>query len=37
MKPYVICHMMSSVDGRLLPDCWQPAVEARGVDERLHN
>ncbi|HEU4324529.1 MAG TPA: RibD family protein [Roseiflexaceae bacterium] len=37
MKPYVICHMMSSVDGRILPDRWHPAVEDRGVYERLHN
>jgi riboflavin biosynthesis pyrimidine reductase len=37
MKPYVICHMMSSVDGRILPDRWHPSVEDRGVYERLHN
>ncbi len=37
MKPYVICHMMSSVDGRILPDHWHPSVEDRGVYERLHN
>lgn len=37
MKPYVICHMMSSVDGRILPDQWHPHVEERGVYERLHN
>jgi riboflavin biosynthesis pyrimidine reductase len=37
MKPYVICHMMSSVDGRILPDRWHPVVEDRGVYERLHN
>ncbi len=36
MKPYVICHMMSSVDGRILPDRWHPAVEDHGVYERLH-
>lgn len=37
MKPYVICHMMSSVDGRILPNRWHPSVENRGVYERLHN
>ena len=37
MKPYVICHMLSSVDGRILPDRWHPLVEDRGVYERLHN
>lgn len=37
MKPYVICHMMSSVDGRILPNRWHPLVEERGVYERLHN
>lgn len=37
MKPYVICHMMSSVDGRILPDRWHPSVEDRGVYERLYN
>lgn len=37
MKPYVICHMMSSVDGRILPGRWHPQVEERGVYERLHN
>jgi riboflavin biosynthesis pyrimidine reductase len=37
MKPYVICHMMSSVDGRILPNRWHPQVEERGVYERLHN
>src|SRR3954447_6363180 len=37
MKPYVICHMMSSVDGRILPDRWQPSVEDCGVYERLHD
>jgi riboflavin biosynthesis pyrimidine reductase len=37
MKPYVICHMMSSVDGRILPNRWHPSVEDRGMYERLHN
>ncbi len=29
--------MMSSVDGRILPNRWHPSVEDRGVYERLHN
>jgi riboflavin biosynthesis pyrimidine reductase len=37
MKPYVICHMMSSVDGRILPNRWHPRLDDRGVYERLHN
>ncbi|HEU5103628.1 MAG TPA: RibD family protein [Roseiflexaceae bacterium] len=37
MKPYVICHMMSSADGRILPNRWHPSVAERGVYERLHN
>jgi riboflavin biosynthesis pyrimidine reductase len=37
MKPYVICHMLSSVDGRILGSRWRPA-EGRmpGLFERLH-
>ena len=27
MKPEVICHMMSSVDGRLLPSRWTPPFD----------
>ncbi|MCS6910262.1 MAG: RibD family protein [Anaerolineales bacterium] len=37
MKPYVICHMIASVDGRILPSRWHPPVEDRGIYERLHN
>jgi riboflavin biosynthesis pyrimidine reductase len=35
MKPYVICHMVSSVDGRILPDRWHPPFQAHGLYERL--
>jgi hypothetical protein len=37
MKPYVICHMNASVDGRILGSPWRP-VENRmpGLFERLH-
>src|SRR5260370_5022779 len=37
MKPYVICHMVSSVDGRILGSRWRP-MEGRmpGLFERLH-
>lgn len=37
MKPYVICHMLSSVDGRILPDRWRPPFQAHGLYERLHD
>ena len=37
MKPYVICHMLSSVDGRILPNRRHPSIDDRGVYERLHN
>jgi riboflavin biosynthesis pyrimidine reductase len=37
MKPYVICHMVSSVDGRILSDRWRPTgVDTAGLFERLH-
>ena len=29
MKPYVICHMVSSVDGRILSSRWRP----KGVED----
>jgi riboflavin biosynthesis pyrimidine reductase len=37
MKPYVICHMVSSVDGRILADRWHPPLENRSLYERLHD
>jgi hypothetical protein len=37
MKPYVICHMVSSVDGRILPGRWHPTFDDQGLYERLHN
>ena len=37
MKPYVICHMNASVDGRILGSRWRPAENrAPGLFERLH-
>ncbi len=36
MKPYVICHMVSSVDGRILPDRWHPPLQDHSFYERLH-
>ena len=37
MKPHVICHMSTSVDGRTLPSRWRPeGVSAGGLYERLH-
>ena len=35
MKPHVICHMLSSVDGRILPDRWSPPFQADGLYERV--
>ncbi|MGH7113184.1 MAG: hypothetical protein ACREE9_01670, partial [Stellaceae bacterium] len=37
MKPYVICHMNASVDGRILGSRWRPAENLMaGLFERLH-
>lgn len=36
MKPYVICHMMTTVDGRILPDQWYPPFRDTGIYERIH-
>src|ERR1700692_3509500 len=37
MKPYVICHMNSSVDGRILGSRWRPTENRMaGLFERLH-
>lgn len=36
MKPYVICHMLTSVDGRILPDQWHPSFSDNGLYERIH-
>ena len=37
MKPYVICHMNSSIDGRILGSRWRPAENRMaGLFERLH-
>src|SRR5438874_557902 len=37
MKPYVICHMNSSVDGRILGSRWRPSENRMaGLFERLH-
>jgi riboflavin biosynthesis pyrimidine reductase len=38
MKPYVICHMNASVDGRILGTRWRPAENRMaGLFERLHD
>lgn len=38
MKPYVICHMNTSVDGRILGSRWRPAENRMaGLFERLHD
>jgi len=36
MKPYVICHMVSAVDGRILPNLWHPPLADRALYDRLH-
>ena len=37
MKPYVICHINTSVDGRILGSRWRPAENRMaGLFERLH-
>lgn len=37
MKPYVICHMVSSIDGRILSSRWRPKTAgSAGLFERLH-
>ncbi len=38
MKPHVICHMVSSLDGRILPSRWRPkGAHEAGLFERLHD
>ncbi|HJQ61140.1 MAG TPA: RibD family protein [Vineibacter sp.] len=38
MKPYVICHMVASVDGRTLSSRWRPKDNRdAGLFERLHD
>lgn len=37
MKPYVVCHMVASVDGRILHSRWRPPTREGGdLFERLH-
>lgn len=37
MKPYVICHMVASIDGRILHSRWRPRTTDGGaLFERLH-
>lgn len=37
MKPYVVCHMVASVDGRILHSRWRPQTRTSGdLFERLH-
>ena len=37
MKPYVVCHMVASVDGRILHSRWRPQTREGGdLFERLH-
>jgi 2,5-diamino-6-(ribosylamino)-4(3H)-pyrimidinone 5'-phosphate reductase len=34
MKPHVICHMMPSVDGRIVLDDWPPGVASAGLYDK---
>jgi riboflavin biosynthesis pyrimidine reductase len=37
MKPHIICHMASSLDGRILPACWTPSdAHSHAAYEDLH-
>ena len=37
MKPYVVCHMVASIDGRILHSRWRPVARDGGdLFERLH-
>src|SRR5689334_11172110 len=37
MKPHVICHMATSLDGRILPDRWAPSdAHSHAIYEHLH-
>lgn len=37
-KPYVICHAVASIDGRILTRRWRPEDASRGaIFERLHD
>ncbi|MDP9421512.1 MAG: RibD family protein [Pseudomonadota bacterium] len=36
MKPYVICHMASSIDGRIVPSRWRPRIQIGDLFDRLH-
>jgi len=38
VKPHLICHMVSSLDGRILPSRWRPkGAHEAGLFERLHD
>lgn len=38
MRPYIICHMLSSIDGRILPRRWRPeGLDTHGAYEQLHD
>ena len=38
MKPHVICHMATSLDGRIIPSRWRPdGAHSADLYDRLHN
>ena len=36
-RPRVVCHMMSSLDGRIVTDGWPQSAEGRGQYEQVHD
>jgi riboflavin biosynthesis pyrimidine reductase len=37
VRPYVICHMASSIDGRILPSRWRPQGIEGNLYEQIHS
>lgn len=33
MRPQIVCHMMSSIDGRLIGERWSPHFTGKTLDE----
>lgn len=33
MRPKIICHMMSSVDGKLIAERWTPSFTGKNLDD----
>ena len=37
MKPHIVCHMMASVDGRILVERWRPPMRDTSLYEQVHD